>query len=170
MKIKTLVLGIFFLTFIWGDQVETKTYEKRVFSIQYPENWELKITEQQGSQFILYSELEKNDTFRENINLLVQNLEGMNMTMEKYVKLSESQITTMVEGGKILENKSIDGGKNQKHLLIWKGTMSGVKMMFKQFFFIKNDNAYVLTYTALPETYERYLKEGEPILDSFKLK
>lgn len=170
MKIKTLVLSIFFLTFMWSDQVEMKTYEKRIFSIQYPETWELKVTEQQGSQFILYSALEENDSFRENINLLVQNLEGMNMTMDKFVKLSENQITTMVEGGKILESKYMKEGKNQKHLMIWQGTISGVKMVFKQFFFMRNDNAYILTYTALPETYERHLKEAQPILDSFKLK
>lgn len=170
MKIKSIVLSIVVLLSVFTVQVEMKTYEKDAFSIQYPETWELQITEKQGSKFILYSEMEENDSFRENINLLAQNVKGMNMTMDKFAKMSEDQIKTMVQGGEVLKSERVENGKYHQHLMIWKGTIRNINMMFKQYFYLKDDRTYILTYTALPETFEKFLKEGQPVLESFKLK
>ncbi|MFY7937087.1 MAG: hypothetical protein ACOVOQ_06915, partial [Flavobacterium sp.] len=46
-----------------------KTIDESSYSIQYPENWELNVSETMGTSFILLSQqTSAEDKFRENIN------------------------------------------------------------------------------------------------------
>lgn len=148
------------------SQTEWANFEKDNFSIDYPKDWSLDTSGQMNSQFLLFSKVEENDTFRENVNLIIQDLKGQDMTLKSFIKLSENQITSMVENGKIIESEN--HGSYQS--VIWSGFISGYNLKFKQFLFIKDEKANVLTFTALETTFDAYIETGAKILDSFKLK
>lgn len=120
-----------------------------------------------NTTFILFSGLEVNDDFNENINLVVQDLKGQGYTMESYVKLTLSQINTMVPNGKVLESK-FNKDKN-RHELIWIGDVQ-IPLKFKQYLIQKEDKFYILTLTTLPETFLEFEKTGKEILNSFQVK
>lgn len=163
-KLFTLTL-VLLLSFNLYSQ--TKVFETNEFKVEYPKNWVLDTSGKMNSKFILFSKLKKNDKFRENINLTVQNLSGHNFTMESYVKLSENQIKNMLPEAKIIESRSIEN----HHETVWQGKVGINILKFKQHYFIKNEKAYVLTFTALVETYEKFiLNGGDKILKSFKIK
>ena len=83
----------------FGQIKETnwKTINESTYSIQYPDNWELNTEKSMGTSFIIFSEqTSSEDKFRENINLIIQNLEGYNLNLDDYVAISEEQISKMV--------------------------------------------------------------------------
>lgn len=168
MKLQVIIMFLAIANLSFA-QKNFKKHAKENIVINYPDNWRLDVSGQMNTEFILFSELEENDTFQENINLLKQDLKGQGFTMESYVKLSKNQIKKMVPNGKIIESKYVND--DQPHyVIIWTGFVSGNNLKFKQLFFLENESAYVLTFTTLPETFDQYIDLGNKILNSFKLK
>ncbi|MCB0438606.1 MAG: hypothetical protein KDD20_07695 [Mangrovimonas sp.] len=140
-------------------------YKKEGYSIKYPKDWRLDTSGQMNTLFILFSPNTENDTFNENINFIIQDLTGQNMDLESYTKLSEDQIKTMVPNGKWIESKR--NGNHQE--VVWSGFVANNNLKFKQFFYVKDDKAYILTFTALETTFDDYINIGSEILNSFQL-
>ena len=113
------------------------------------------------------SELKEEDFFKENVNLIIQDLNDYESTLDSYIKITENQIKTMVPDGKVIESK-FHKEKNY-HEIVWSGYISERNLKFKQYVFTKNKNVYLLTLTTLPETFEEYTSIGNKILNSFKL-
>lgn len=170
MKIKSIVLlSMLIASTLSFSQVNWKNFAKDNFTLKYPENWDLDTSGQMNSKVLLFSKLSSNnDTFRENINVVIQNLQGMNIDMKRFVEITEQQIQA-TPNGKILENRKIDKGNSEKHLMVWKGKINTFNLKFKQYFYIKNQKAYIITYTATENEYDNYLKIADKILNSFKL-
>jgi hypothetical protein len=84
--------------------------KKEKFEIQYPANWELNEEGLMGTSLILLSLiLHQDDAFRENVNLLIQDLSSYPMNLDEYAKLSTSQIETMIEDGVLISSEKIKG-------------------------------------------------------------
>ncbi len=177
---KLIVILLFLITNLTAcgqsNTNEIKTTEnwkiltEKNYSINYPNKWELNKSGQMGTNFILFSPLSsENDQFKENVNLLIQNLKGHNLDLNKYVKLSESQIKTMMTDGNILESNRISAETIDFHKLIYTGKQGVYNLKFEQYFWVVNDSAYVLTLTCEKNEFDNYKALGEKILDSFKL-
>lgn len=147
-----------------------KTHTDKGFQIQYPSEWELSLAKQMGSSFILFSPLvNKEDLFRENVNLIIQDIKGMNIGLEKYAQISESQIKSMMTNSQILESKLMEKNGRRFYHLVYTADMGVYHLKFLQNYFIQNEKAYVLTFTADQKTYDEYVKVGGEILNSFFL-
>jgi len=147
-----------------------KTHTDNGFQIQYPSEWELSLAKQMGSSFILFSPLEnKDDLFRENVNLIIQDIKGMSIGLEKYAQISESQIKSMMTNAQILESKVIEKNGRRVYHLVYTADMGIYHLKFMQNYFIQNEKAYVLTFTADQKNYDRYIKVGSEILNTFEL-
>lgn len=170
MKKRTLFTILGFLTFILSAQNKYETYSTDKFSIEYPLNWELSTVTGTQALFTISSPLEsENDSFAENINLITQNLKGFEMTLDKYVKLNKEELSTIPDG-EMFSSKRLKKGTQEYHLIVFKGRMSNLNLKVQQLYAIKEETAYILTFTATYETYEQYHKIGEDILNSFTLK
>jgi hypothetical protein len=79
----------------------------------------------------------KTDLFRENINLIIQNLEGQKINdLNSYTELSEGQIKTAIENSTIIQSKRINvldkkGENNEYHQMIFTGTQGTFKLKFE---------------------------------------
>lgn len=148
-----------------------KTIDESTYSIRYPENWELNISKTMGTSFILLSQqTSSEDKFRENINLSIQNLEGYNLNLDAYVAISEEQISKMVTNGIIIESKRLNTNNTEFQKIIFTGKQGLFQLKFVQYYFIKDEKAYVLTFTCEEIQYEKYNIMVEQILESFLLK
>ena len=147
-----------------------KSISENNYSISYPENWELNKSGQMGSSFILLSPLlSEKDQFRENVNLIIQDLRGYNLDLDKYVEISEDQIKTVITNGEILESNrtTVDDLSYQK--VIYTGKQGIFNLKFEQYFWVVEDQAYILTMTSEESQFDNYQETGEKILNSFKL-
>jgi hypothetical protein len=148
-----------------------KALERSNYSIQYPSTWELNQSGQMGTSFILFSLLEsEQDKFRENVNLLIQDLTGKDIDLNKYAEISEDQIKTMVTNSTLIESKRVKRGTEEYHKIIYTGDQGVFHLQYEQYYFVIEDKAYILTFTTEKSKFEDFKETGEKILASFKLK
>ncbi len=156
-----------------GKETENgwKALNESSYSIQYPENWDLDKSGKMGMSLILLSKQSSpQDQFRDNVNLLIQDLQGQNINLDKYVEISEGQIKTMITNGNLIESKRLSENGSEFQKVIYSGDQGVYKLKFEQYYWIKNGKAYVLTLTCEIEQFETYKVTGEKILNSFRLK
>lgn len=148
-----------------------KSFTNDNYLINYPDNWELNKSGQMGTSFILFSPLSsEQDQFKENINLLIQDLSEHNLDLNKYVEISETQIKTLVTDGEIIENERITSKNFNHHKVIYTGRQGILNLKFEQYYWVIEGNAYVLTFTCEESQFEDYQETGEKILNSFNIK
>jgi hypothetical protein len=147
-----------------------KTVAAANYSMQYPSDWVLNQSGQMGTSLILLSPLEnKDDQFTENVNLIVQDLSGKNIDLDKFSEISESQIEAMITNSTIIESKRVFGKDFEYHVLIYNGDQGLFKLKFEQYYWLENDKAYVLTFTCEQNKFSQFKDLGEKIMNTFTL-
>jgi len=181
-KIQLLVLTFLFINLIaWGQTTPKNTgkeaengwkpLNENSYSVQYPDNWDIDQSGKMGISLILLSKLSSpQDKFRDNVNLLIQDLQGQSINLDKYVEISEGQIKTMLTNGNLIESKRLSEHGSDFQKVLFTGDQGVYKLKFEQYYWIKNGKAYVLTLTCELEQFEKYKVTGEKILNSFRLK
>jgi hypothetical protein len=150
---------------------EWKTLVQSNFSIEYPSTWELNKGGQMGTCFILFSPLDsEKDTFKENVNLMVQDLGKENIGLNRYTEISEGQIKTLLTNSDLIESKRIKKSNAEFHKLIYTGDQGVFHLKFEQYYWVIDAKAYVLTFTSEEEKFATYSETGEKILNSFSIK
>lgn len=148
-----------------------KTFKGTNYSVQYPPDWELDQSGQMGTSFVLFSKLENDkDPFKENVNLLVQDLTGHNIDLDKFVEISEGQVKTMITNSTLVESTRMKSSNPEFHKMIYSGDQGIYHLKFEQYFWIINQQAYILTLTCEQTKFSDYKETGEKILNSFLFK
>lgn len=161
----TCCLKNFQNTILW------KTLTQNNYTIQYPSNWELSQKGEMNTSFFIFSPFDSDkDIFRENVNLLIQDLSGKNIDLNKYVEISEKQIKSLITNSNISESIRLKKNDKQYHKIIYSGEQGAFKLMFIQYYWVIDNKAYVLTFTSKKDTYNSFKETANKILDSFELK
>jgi len=154
-----------------GAGNDWKTLDLPQYSIQYPASWKPDLSKEMGSSFILFSPLASpKDNFSENVNLLIQDLKGQNINLAKYTEISEKQIRTLGTNSSIVESKKIKKGNDEYQRIIYNNDQGGFHLKFIQYYFLRAEKTYVLTFTAEQTTFDVFREVGEKILTTFKFK
>ncbi|MEO0038788.1 MAG: hypothetical protein RIQ59_1999 [Bacteroidota bacterium] len=149
------------------SQSNIKTIERNGYSIAYPSSLRLDETGKNNTEFSLYTEKkDANDNFVENLNLMIQDLKNLNIDLNKFVEITENQITN---AGKLISSKRVIKENAEYQIMIYQASMRGFDLKFLQYDFVKNDKAYFLTFSAKTEEFDAYLKQMQEIMDSFKI-
>ena len=130
--------------------------------IQYPSDWgRLDLSFLQDSADIDFYPL--NDTsLAKNLKVQVKNLPFHNMTLEEY---TNSQINLLEEN--LLESSAATLAGIPGYKIVFTN-IEGLKTM--QVWTIKDDKAYIITYVAQEEDYEKELQIAQKMIDSFEIK
>lgn len=169
-----LLLTLFMSISAYGQTAQRENHGKSInengYSIQYPDSWDLDKSGQMGMSFILLSkQTSQQDKFRENVNLLIQNLTGQNIDLNKFVEVSEHQIRTMLTKGSLQESKRLNVNGVTFHKIIYTSEQGAFNFKFEQYYWINEEKAYVLTLTCEADQFDNYQETGEKILNSFRL-
>lgn len=167
-----LLLSIFTLSStLFGQQSQTwNSLEKNEYSINYPKDWDLDQSGIMGTSFIMLSQpASTEDQFKENVNLLIQDLTGYNLDLKQYIEISLDQIATLITNARILENKELTKGNTPYQKIVYTGQQGAFDLKFEAYCWVIKNKAYVLTFTAEQSEFENYQATGESILNSFKI-
>lgn len=170
MKIKLLLILLLVFQFS-NSQIngknDVKEINKNGYSLSYPSN--LKLDESgQGIEFMLFTEkTNSTDNFSENINLIIQNLETLNLDLNKFVELTENQIKA---NGNLISSERKKVNDSEFHKLIYVIHLNNFDLKFIQYDFVVNNKAYILTFTAKENEFDRYSTEMEKIMKTFEIK
>tara|TARA_B110001469_G_C9483296_1_gene242192 strand:- start:192 stop:749 length:558 start_codon:yes stop_codon:yes gene_type:complete len=153
------------------ESTEWQSLSEDKFEISHPSNWTINKSGQMGMSFSLTSPLSNtSDKFRENVNLIIQDLTGYDLDLEKYVELSVGQIKTLVTNGKIISNKRQKNDNQEYQKTIYTGKQGIYDLKFEQYYWVIDNKAFVLTLTCEEKRFNSYQTTGVRILNSFKLK
>lgn len=147
-----------------------KTYETADYSIRYPGTWAFDNSGQNGVILQIFSaKTSTEDNFRENVNLVIQDLSGQNVkNLDQYTQLSESQIKMFLTDSEILSSNRLTKVGQEYQKVIFSAVQGQFKLKSEQYYLIKGHLAYILTLTCTKDTYDSYCEVGEKIMDSFK--
>jgi hypothetical protein len=163
------VLGFPFFSF--GQKGSWVEFKKDNYSIKFPENWTLDSTHKSGTDFIILSpQSSEEDAFKENLNLVVQDLSGLNFDLYNFTQLSEQQIQNYMDESELIENERLKKGQQEYQHLVYTAKNAGHVLRFEQYYWIINEKAYVLSFTAELTEFENYKDISKRILDSFVIK
>ena len=145
------------------------TYENSIrgIKIDYPSDW---TKQEQSSDFIAFlsSQEDDSDNFLENFNLIIQDLSTQPRTLSEYTELSIAEIEQNTVDAKIIYSESITTDGNPSHKLIYSGKGEFNNLKWMQIYIIKDDKAYVLTYTAEEDAYDFFEDIIEEMISSFE--
>ena len=145
-----------------------KALSQNGYTVKYPGSWSLNKTGEMGSEFMILSQrTSKNDFFKENVNMIIQNLAGKNIDLNEYVKISERQILDMLVDGRLIESSRHKNHNSEFHKLIYYSKVNSKTIKVEQYLWVKKEKAYVLTLCCEMDEFEKYKKTGEEILNSF---
>ncbi|HEX4957974.1 MAG TPA: hypothetical protein VFV46_07330 [Lacibacter sp.] len=171
MKLVFVATFLFFGLFVSAQNnnplIETSTY-----SIQPPKGWTVDTSKTQGAELFLFSSLEnKKDQFRENINLIVQNISSYGLSLDEYVKISEKQIQSeMLKDGVLISSERMHKDRRDFQKMIYTMSLGVFKLKILQYAFMVNGSAYVLTFTAEAATFDNYFPDAYKTMNTFTIK
>ena len=166
-----LVTGVFAkgqTSNVQDTSVEFQMIDREDYTIQFPVNWSIDTTKLMGADLVLFSQKRSDsDRFRENVNVMIQDLKGSNVDLDKFVDVSTEQIKNLLTNANIIESTRLHRATNEFHKLIFSGTQGIFTLKTEQYYFVANEKAFVITLTTEKNEYDNYKKVGEMILASF---
>ena len=151
-------------------QIELSLYENssQGFRVNYPEVW----SKQNRDDFfaigvVFFSPLEDDsDKFKERVSVLVENLSN-NMSLAQYTNQSIAEIKRLSDPD-VGDVQAINLGANEARQVVYRGEENGYPVQRMQTWSVQNNQAYVITYTAKPDSYDNYLPTVEKMIESFE--
>lgn len=167
MKKLITIIALLIINYNYSQE-EWINFKGDSYTIEHPENWEVNTSGDYSTSLLISSELKDDDRFRENINLIIQDLNKLNMTMSmaEFVDVTKNQLSSSLNDAEIISSE----GNKERHTMVIKGKMNDTKLKFKQVYILKNNTFYILTFTALEDTYEDFITKGDKIINSFTIK
>ena len=171
MKIKFLLIFIIIFQCFscqFDNKNSTETITKNGYTISYSSDLKLDESGKQGSEFLLFTKrTDSEDNFLENINLIIQKLDSQNLDLNKFVEISENEIET---NGKLITSERIKKDNSEFQKLTFSAHLNNFNLKFIQYIFFDNDKAYVLTFTAEENKFEKYSAFMEKIMLTFEIR
>ncbi|MGJ8591825.1 MAG: hypothetical protein ACSHXF_04720 [Aquaticitalea sp.] len=155
---------------VLSQESKIKKYDHPAYSIEYPENWILDESGQEGSSFIIYPKMKSEKDFVENINLVEQNLGQNELTIEQLKSLIENQVSNMLNNPKIIVSEIINKNGFTYHYIRTTGETNGMNFQTKIYTYPVKNNLFTLTLVSKAEDYENIRVISSKIMDSFSIK
>ncbi|HAS46395.1 MAG TPA: hypothetical protein DCS93_38295 [Microscillaceae bacterium] len=144
-----------------------QTLDQAKFSLQYPTGWTVTKGNTPGQLATLTTEqTSAQDQFREQVHITLQRSSTEAFTLKKLAGIIEKQVTKEVKAINITDKET----KNDYFEMEYIGNMDGRKMKWKKRAWVKNKEALIMTYLAEFENFDKYIKEVNEMMGSFKAK
>jgi serine/threonine-protein kinase len=147
---------------------QNKVFKNSVlgYQLEYPAGFKIKTM---GSAVVFSSDIEdRTFAFSPSVNIVVIDLGSAPVDIESFYKQSKDALERSLGAVKFLEDKKDKLAGISAYRLVYTSRQKKADFKFLQVMCIRNNKAYVLTYTALQEQYEKLLKTAQAIIKSFK--
>jgi hypothetical protein len=176
------------------DYLTFKNQEYNIY-LEYPKNWEKRIKEDYNTEitknlaFFMSPSENDGDSFQENVQISILEFYESGTPVSEIEEITPEDITDMKDGviegvyeevknPTLLEVKDVKFDDYMGFKITYTGdgyksmslsSLDDVKLKVSQLYIITDENAYILTYTALKDTYSDYENNFQDMINSFKI-
>ena len=145
---------------------QTYVNDQYDFSCQYPSDWTL--DDNYADTLVLFAKpVDSENDPHINVNIFIEELTtNQGISLEEYAEIREVQFQELDNYEKVAEQDISVSGIDAK-LFVYSFDISTISIKGAQVFFIRNNIAYIITYTATPTSYNENYSEFKLIIDSF---
>lgn len=171
MKTKLTVLFAFICMTAFSQKSDVQQIFKQAnYQIEYPASWRVDTSKAMGTSFILYvPESEMSENFNENINMMIQDLTGQNIDLEKYKEITDDQFKMLGEDCTVVESAVHTAGPTSFYKTVYSIRQENDIIHALSVCYIQDNKAYLLTFTAIGNSITRWKDIAEKTMLSFKL-
>ncbi len=169
------ILNIFFFLSVFiscSDDSSIKYESQKGYSFHYnSNNWDLK----SGQEVTLLVNKEGNkSSFSPNINIMVQDLAAQPISLEEYHRLTLNQMEQALGRNTVQSDKEVRISGNLAKEIVYTmpqniNMADTPELKLKQVYFIKNNKAYLITYTAKMDDFATLLNSANEVFETFKV-
>ena len=141
-------------------EYENKKYN---FKIQIPGN---RTFQEDSLWFDIKLSTPKDDDINENLWIIVQELQA-EQDIESYIETTINELKNLFSD--FIEKENKDTKLNNWKSIVYEFSDKWLNLKAQQTVFIQDNKAYVFTYTATKETFEKYIDTINKIINSFTI-
>jgi hypothetical protein len=145
------------------------TYSNGELEFLHPENWRIDESGMMGSTCFVFSDKKENG-FSPNINIMVQDVSGVDYDLDAYIELTEGQMKNFATELNMYSSEKYASDAGDYQWMMYSLRQGPKRIMVFQSITIFNSKAHVLTYTDMEENYDLRIEFAKHILQSFKVK
>ncbi|WP_445632437.1 non-specific serine/threonine protein kinase [Nostoc sp. DSM 114161] len=161
---------------LWLLQLQTPNQNFLIYQdssygikIQYPETWKIQETPNLITKglvtFLSPKETEK-DNFQEFFTITIENFSG---TLQESQDLFINEIKATLSDATIVNTSERTLAKKRANQLIFMGKNGNKNLKNLQIWTLKGNQAYIITYSAALDDYDRFLPTAEKMIESFEI-
>ncbi|MDZ8238931.1 MAG: protein kinase [Nostoc sp. ChiQUE01a] len=161
---------------LWLLQLQTPRqrflmYQNYIYGIkiEYPETWKIQVTPNLITKelvtFLSPKETEK-DNFQEFLTINVEDFSG---TLEESKDLFIKEVKATLSDANIVNTSETTLANKRANQLIFFGKDGKKSLKNLQIWTLKGNQAYVITYSAAIDDYDRFLPTAEKMIESFEI-
>ncbi|MEM6398935.1 MAG: protein kinase [Cyanobacteria bacterium P01_D01_bin.116] len=152
---------------------DLELYQNNLYgiSIKYPQKWQKSVTPDRitGNLAKFMPPMADTDTYPENINLIVRDLPENRQELKQFTNSYIDDIKQAYPDAEIIQQGKTQLNNQPAYEIIYTTNDSENNIQRLQIWTLKNNKAYVITYTANINKYSQYLDIAQTMIDSFEI-
>lgn len=165
MKKTSIMILVVLLVCVSVNSVQAYTSEEHNFSIDPPSGWTVDDT-YPGTVVTFYGPTEEG--FGININVVIESV-PLTMTVEQYISANKDALNTGLDNYELVSESTRVINKVDAYEMVSTFTYTNVAIKNKQILLVHANTAYIITCSALPTTYQKYLSTFESSIETFNI-
>ncbi|MEX1013181.1 MAG: DcrB-related protein [Waddliaceae bacterium] len=157
------------LNLMGQETAESMTQYKSVngYIIEAPESWEVDEGIFGTDVILLAPSDSPNDAFRENMNVMIVPLD-VAITRKEFYETSVKGLNQALTNFSLQESKDLTIGGVPALQIVFSHQVGDVKAIVEQYLVMRGNAAFIFTFTAAPDSYDKYLPVFNRIVKSIK--
>jgi hypothetical protein len=147
-----------------ADDTTRVPYTTDSFSISYPKNWILNTNGFGGTRFYLLSPSHGGQ--RTAISLSTQSENNCEVNGDSMLRINLEQLPLAIDNYSYVSSRVLREKGKEGFEVVFTGSQSGNPRKWKQRGFCAQGSTYILTYIAVPESYDHFEKLADEIMSS----
>jgi|SRR3989338_4814480 len=146
---------------------KTVPYKNDLYTLDTPENWE--IEENDAFTYFKSPAHEGQNELQENVVVYTKQIEAADQDLKDFFQNSIEILMSTSPGFTIINHSEYNLGDVPAYKILYSEGEEGSEIDYLQVFAVKDNDGYIITYTAPAETFDKYLPEAEAIMRSYRL-
>jgi len=168
-----IFIGVFLFLYLGKYKMGRYKHSLYDFSVQYPLNWAVNDKEEGIAVMFISPQEGEMDVFRENVNIVVQDLAQVSqdpLDLDKYSRVAVNQMKIVFgDGMEILESESQFFAGLPGYRFVYLGHGGPFDVQYMHLWTIKDNKAYQFTYTASSTGFETKMGIVKRMAKSFRI-